>query len=157
MSDEMIEIEYNRARRLIESDKLETYIEAKKILLELKDYKDSKKYLEEANSRINILESEKESKKEEDYNRAVELISGKKTSQKLDQAIKIFKELDDYKDSKELLEVTLANRKKIMTKDKKNLDRFKLLGYILAGLGVVFIALIICAVIWSIVSNGGAE
>ena len=128
-----------------------------KILLELKDYKDSQKYLEEANSRINILESEKESKKEEDYNRAVELISGKKTSQKLDQAIKIFKELDDCKDSKELLEVTLANRKKIMTKDKKNLDRFKLLGYILAGLGVVFIALIICAVIWSIVSNGGAE
>ena len=157
MSDEMIEIEYNRARRLIETDKLENYIEAKKILLELKDYKNSMKYLEEVNSKINILEAEKEERIEENYSRALDLISGKKTSQKLDQAIKLFKELDDYKDSKVLLEQTLENRKKIIDKDKKNLDRFKLLGYILAGLGIVFIAFIICAVIWVIVSNGGSE
>ena len=157
MSDEMIEIEYNRARRLIESDKLENYIEAKKILLEIKDYKNSMKYLEEVNSKINILEAEKIERIEENYSRALDLISGKKTSQKLDQAIKLFKELDDYKDSKVLLEKTLEDRKKIMDKDKKNLDRFKLLGYLLAGLGIVFIAFIICAVIWVIVSNGGSE
>ncbi len=150
MTDEMIEIEYNRARRLIESNEYIKMVEAKDILVKIGDYKNSLKYLEEVNAKINVYESELESKKEEKYNRAIELISNKKTSQKLDQAIKLFKELDDYKDCKELLEKTLEERKKIMVKDRKNLDRFKLIGYLCAGIGVVILAFILLAVIWTL-------
>ncbi len=150
MTDEMLEIEYNRARRLIESNEYKKLVEAKDVLIKIGDYKNANKYLIEVNSKINLYESELENKKLENYNRAVELISSKKTSQKLDQAIKLFKELDDYKDSKELLEKTLEERKKIMVKDRKNLDRFKLVGYLCAGIGVVIIAFLILAVIWTL-------
>jgi len=150
MTDEMLEIEYNRARRLIESNEYKKLVEAKDVLIKIGDYKNANKYLIEVNSKINLYESELENKKLENYNRAVELISSKKTSQKLDQAIKLFKELDDYKDSRELLEKTIEERKKIMVKDRKNLDRFKLVGYLCAGIGVVIIAFLILAVIWTL-------
>ena len=42
-----------------------------------------------------------------------------------------------------------------MIKDKRGLDRFKLIGYLCAGIGVIAIAFIIMAIIWNIVSNGG--
>ena len=148
MTLEMMEIEYNRARRLIETNEYLKLVEAKDILVNLNDYKDSAKYLSEINSKINVYESEIEIKKEEKYLRAKQLIGDKKTSQKLDQAIKLFKELEDYKDSRELLDKTIADRKKIMVKDKKNLDRFKLLGYLFASIGLIVIVLVICGIIW---------
>ncbi len=156
MTEGMKEIEYKRARNLI-SDNLDKCMEAKKIFTDLDDYKESRRFLQEVTIKINVMLEDLEVKKEEDYNRAIELISSNPTAQKHDQAIKIFRSLDDYKDSKEILDRLLVEREKMMKKDKKNLDRFKLLGYLCAGLGVIMIVLIICAVIWSIVSNGGAE
>ena len=157
MTKEMMEIEYNRARRLLETNDYEKIIEAKRIFTDLGDYSNSMKYLEDANSKINIYESEIEEKTEEKYNRALELLEGTKTAQKLDQAIKLFKELDDYKDSKEKLKYATRKREIIREKDKKSLDRLKFAGYLCVGIGIIVIAFLILAVIWSIVSNGGTE
>ena len=53
MTKEMMEIEYNRARTLLSSDELEKLEEARNILEELNDYKDSKKFLDDAKLKIN--------------------------------------------------------------------------------------------------------
>ena len=153
MTTEMKEIEYNRARNLI-TDDLDKLNEAKKILEELDDFKDSKKFLIDVNSKINLLELDLEEERKEKYERAVQLYKSSKTAQKLDQAIKLFKELGDYEDSLELIEKAKQDREKVAKQDRKNLDRLKLTGYLFAGIGVVMIVFIICAVIWSIVSNG---
>ena len=153
MTKEMQEIEYNRARNLFESNDYEKILEARNIFSKLDDYKDSKKYLDEIIPIINNMEFELEEKKEEDYLRAIDLMKIK-SAQRLDQAIKLFKNLEDYKDSKELYEKCIEQRNKISVKDKKNLDRFKLIGYLFAGIGVVAIVFIICAVIWQVVNGG---
>lgn len=152
MTQEMMEIEYNRARTLLSSNELEKLEEARDILISLNDYKDSPKFLDEAKLKINNLLIEIEEKKEEDYERAILLMKEKKSAQRLDQAIKLFKMLDDYKDSKELLEECIKKRKDVSVKDKRDLDKLRLMGYLFAGIGVVFIAFVILAVIWSIVS-----
>lgn len=154
MTKEMMEIEYNRARNLIASENLDKLIEARDILTELDDYKDSKKYLEKVVIEINNLNADLEEKKDEDYKRAIMLMKEKKSAQRLDQAMKLFKDLDDYKDSKELLEECQELREKVSIQDRRNLDRFKLLGYLFAGIGVIAVFFIICAMIWQIVSNG---
>ena len=152
MTQEMIEIEYNRGRTLIENNDLNSAIEAKKIFESI-DYKDSKKYLEIANKFLIDLENDLKEKKEEDYERALLLMKEKKSAQRLDQAIKLFKELDDYKDSKELMEKCINQRNKVSISDKKNLNRFKALGLLFASIGLVMVVFIICAMIWQVVSN----
>ena len=152
MTNEMKEIEYNRARNLIVED-IDKLYEAKKILENLDDYKDSKKFLVDVNSKINLLELDLEEERKEKYERAVALYNSSKTAQKLDQAIKLFKELGDYEDSLTYIEKAKVERDKVAKKDRKNLDRLKLTGYLFAGIGVVMIVFIICAVIWSVVSN----
>lgn len=155
MTLEMMEIEYNRARNLMNKDDLESIKEALNVFDSLGDFKDSLKYKNELIEKINILEDELTQKKEDDYNRAIMLMENKKSAQRLDQAIKLFNDLGDYKDSIKLKEECEESRIKVMKADKKGLDRLKLTGYIFAGIGVVMIVFIICAVIWSIVSNGG--
>ena len=152
MTQEMIEIEYNRGRTLIENNDLNSAIEAKKIFESI-DYKDSKKYLEIASKLVIDLENDLKEKKEEDYERALLLMKEKKSAQRLDQAIKLFKELDDYKDSKELMEKCINQRNKVSISDKKNLNRFKALGLLFASIGLVMVVFIICAMIWQVVSN----
>ena len=152
MTQEMMEIEYNRARTLLSSNELEKLEEARDILVSLNDYKDSPKFLDEAKLKINNLLIEIEEKKKEGYERAILLMKEKKSAQRLDQAIKLFKILDDYKDSKELLEECIKKRKDVSVKDKRDLDKLRLMGYLFASIGVVFIAFVIFAVIWSIVS-----
>ena len=146
MTTEMKEIEYNRARNLI-TDDLEKLYEAKKILEELDDFKDSKEFLIDVNSKINLLELDLEEEKKEKYNRAVLLYKSSKTAQKLDQAIKLFNELGDYEDSLELIEKAKIERQKVAKKDRKNLDRLKLTGYLFAGIGVVMISYIVISTI----------
>lgn len=154
MTKEMMEIEYNRARNLIASEDLNKLIEARDILTELDDYKESKKYLEKVVTEINSMNADLEEKKEEDYERAVMLMKEKKSAQRLDQAMKLFKALGDYKDSAELLEKCQQLRTSVSIKDKKDLDRLKLIGYLFAGIGVIAIFVIICAMIWQTVSGG---
>ena len=154
MTKEMMEIEYNRARTLLSSDELEKLEEARNILEELNDYKDSKKFLDDAKLKINEKLIELDEKKEEDYERAVLLMQQKKSAQRLDQAIKLFKQLGDYKDSKALLDECIKKRNDVSVKDKRDLDKLRLMGYLFAGIGVIVIAFIICAVIWTIVSGG---
>ena len=153
MTQEMIEIEYNRARNLYEKDDLESVIEANKIFISLDDYKESKKYASLSSEKVAELEKEKDEKILEDYDRAVMLMQEKKSAQRLDQAIKLFKELGDYKDSKELMEKCIKRREKVAVSDKKNLDRFKALGLFCALIGLVMIVFIVCAMIWQVVSN----
>ena len=101
MTKEMMEIEYNRARTLLSADELEKIEEARNILEELDDYKDSKKFLDEAKLKINEMQIEIDEKKEEDYERAILLMKEKKSAQRLDQAIKLFNdalELDPQKE-----------------------------------------------------------
>ena len=155
MTLEMMEIEYNRARDLLYKDNLDSANEAFDIFEKLGDYKDSKKFKNEAIKKINILKDELAQKKEEDYNRAIMLMENKKSAQRLDQAIKLFNDLGDYKDSINLKKECEETRLKVMKADRKGLDRLKLVGYIFAGIGVIMIVFIICAVIWSVVSNGG--
>ena len=154
MTKEMMEIEYNRARTLLSSDELEKLEEARNILEELNDYKDSKKFLDDAKLKINEKLIELDEKKEEDYERAILLMQQKKSAQRLDQAIKLFKQLGDYKDSKALLDECIKKRNDVSVKDKRDLDKLRLMGYLFAGIGVIVIAFIICAVIWTIVSGG---
>lgn len=155
MTLEMMEIEYKRARELSLKDDIKSVEEAIDIFTKLEDFKESNRFKNEALAKYNILKEEYNEKLEEDYNRAVMLMQNKKSAQRLDQAIKLFKDLADYKDSMKLKEECEVLRQKVMKSDRKNLDRFKLLGYLFAGIGVVVIVIIICAVIWSIVSNGG--
>ena len=155
MTLEMMEIEYKRARELSLKDDIKSVEEAIDIFTKLEDFKESNRFKNEALAKYNILKEEYNEKLEEDYNRAVMLMQNKKSAQRLDQAIKLFKDLADYKDSMKLKEECEILRQKVMVSDRKNLDRFKLLGYLFAGIGVVVVAIIICAVIWSIVSNGG--
>ena len=154
MTKEMMEIEYSRARTLLSSDELEKLEEARNILEELNDYKDSKKFLDDAKLKINEKLIELDEKKEEDYERAILLMQQKKSAQRLDQAIKLFKQLGDYKDSKALLDECIKKRNDVSVKDKRDLDKLRLMGYLFAGIGVIVIAFIICAVIWTIVSGG---
>lgn len=155
MTLEMMEIEYNRARELSQKDDVKSLSEAIKIFESLDDFKNSKKFMEEASIKLEELQKELELKKEEDYSRALLLMENKKSAQRLDQAIKLFNDLSDFKDSIKLKEECTNLRLKVMKSDKKNLDRFKLIGYLCAGIGIIVIAFIICAVIWNIVSNGG--
>ena len=155
MTLEMMEIEYNRARDLMNKDDLESVNEALKTFDNLGDYKDSLRFKNETIKRINILKDDLAQKNEEDYNRALMLMENKKSAQRLDQAIKLFNDLGDYKDSINLKKECEETRIKVMKADKKGLDRLKLTGYIFAGIGVVMIVFIICAVIWSVISNGG--
>ena len=155
MTLEMMEIEYKRARELMLKEDIDSIKEANDIFLKLEDYKDSIKFKNETTKMLNVLESELEGKKEEDYKRAIFLMENKKSAQRLDQAIKLFTDLADYKDSEKLKNECLSYRQKVMNNDKKNLDKLKLIGYLFAGIGIIVIAFLICAVIWSIVSNGG--
>ena len=157
MTLEQQELEYNRARTLYANEDLESLNIALDTFTMLGDYKDSNKFLNLTKEKINQANLELEEKKQEDYDRAIFLMKEKKSAYRLDQAIKIFASLEDYKDSKEKLGECEKQRIKVMKRDKKTLDRFKLIGYLCAGIGGVIIAFIICAVIWSIVSNGGAE
>lgn len=152
MTKEMIDIEYNRARTLSEKDDIKSVEEAIKIFENLEDYKDSNKFLNLSKEKLNKLKLDYDQKREEDYERAIMLMKEKNSAQRLDQAIKLFNSLEDYKDSNELKEKCINQRHKVMVKDRKNLDRFKLLGYLFAGIGVVIIAFIICAVIWNVTS-----
>ena len=154
MTKEMMEIEYNRARTLLSSDELSDLEEARKILEELDDYKDSKKFLDDSKLKINKKIIEIDETKEEDYERAILLMKEKKSAQRLDQAIKLFKLLGDYKDSEALLNECIQKRQDVSVKDKRDLDKLRLTGYLFAGIGVIVIAIIICAVIWTIVSGG---
>lgn len=155
MTLEMMEIEYNRARNLAEKTDIASLEEAVNIFEGLEDYKESKKFRDIAVLKLNEAKANLEVKIEEDYNRACFLMENKNSAQRLDQAIKLFNDLGDYKDSNELKEKCIVLRKKVMIKDKRGLDRFKLIGYLCAGIGVIAIAFIIMAVIWNIVSNGG--
>jgi len=155
MTLEMMEIEYNRARNLAEKTDIASLEEAVNIFEGLEDYKESKKYRDIAVLKLNEAKANLEVKIEEDYNRACFLMENKNSAQRLDQAIKLFNDLGDYKDSNELKEKCIVLRKKLMIKDKRGLDRFKLIGYLCAGIGVIAIAFIIMAIIWNIVSNGG--
>ena len=153
MTQEMIEIEYNRARSLLEKDELDDFIEAKKILESI-DYKDSKKYLDIAIKKVDEKTIELEEKRKEDYEYAVFLMKEKKSAQRLDQAIKLFTNLGDYKDSKEKLEYCIKYREKVSISDKKNINRLKALGLFFVGIGLATVVFIICAIIWQVVSNG---
>lgn len=153
MTLEMIEIEYNRGRTLIEKDDLDSVIEANKIFVELNDYKDSKKFLDLTSKRIEELKEALDFKKKEDYDRAVLLMKQKRSAQRLDQAIKLFKELDDYKDSKELMDKCIKYREKVALNDKKGINRLKALGLFFALIGLVVIVFIVCAMVWQVVSN----
>ena len=155
MTLEMMEIEYTRARELSQKEDVKSLEEAINIFTNLEDFKDSNKFKNNAITKLNLLKEELEEKKKEDYNRAVMLMQNKKSAQRLDQAIKLFNELADYKDSNKLKEECIILRQKVMKGDKKSLDRLKLVGYLFAGIGIIAIAFIICAVIWNIVSNGG--
>ncbi|MCR5462200.1 MAG: hypothetical protein K6E87_03945 [bacterium] len=155
MTLEMMEIEYTRARELSQKEDIKSLEEAINIFTNLEDFKDSNKFKNNAITKLNLLKEELEEKKKEDYNRAVMLMQNKKSAQRLDQAIKLFNELADYKDSNKLKEECIILRQKVMKGDKKSLDRLKLVGYLFAGIGIIAIAFIICAVIWNIVSNGG--
>ena len=155
MTLEMMEIEYNRARNLAEKTDIASLEEAVNIFDGLEDYKESKKYRDIAVLKLNEAKANLEVKIEEDYNRACFLMENKNSAQRVDQAIKLFNDLGDYKDSNELKEKCIVLRKKVMIKDKRGLDRFKLIGFLCAGIGVIAIAFIIMAVIWNIVSNGG--
>ena len=155
MTLEMMEIEYTRARELSQKEDIKSLEEAINIFTNLNDFKDSNKFKNDAITKLNLLKEELEEKKKEDYNRAVMLMQNKKSAQRLDQAIKLFNELADYKDSNKLKEECIILRQKVMKGDKKSLDRLKLVGYLFAGIGIIAIAFIICAVIWNIVSNGG--
>ena len=155
MTLEMMEIEYTRARELSQKEDIKSLEEAINIFTNLNDFKDSNKFKNDAITKLNLLKEELEEKKKEDYNRAVMLMQNKKSAQRLDQAIKLFNELADYKDSNKLKEECIILRQKVMKGDKKSLDRLKLVGYLFAGIGIITIAFIICAVIWNIVSNGG--
>ena len=155
MTLEMMEIEYTRARELSQKEDIKSLEEAINIFTNLEDFKDSNKFKNNAITKLNLLKEELEEKKKEDYNRAVMLMQNKKSAQRLDQAIKLFNELADYKDSIKLKEECIILRQKVMKGDKKSLDRLKLVGYLFAGIGIIAIAFIICAVIWNIVSNGG--
>lgn len=155
MNLETMEIEYNRARKLTDKSDIESLEEAINVFDSLEDYKDSKKFRDIAVSKLNEAKAELDKKMEEDYNRALFLMENKKSAQRLDQAIKLLNDLGDYKDSAELKEKCIELRKKVMIKDKKGLDRFKLLGYLCAGIGVIVVAFLIMAIIWNIVSNGG--
>ena len=148
MTKEMMEIEYNRARNLSATEDLDKLIEARNIFENLDGYKNSNDLLNDVIIKINGLKGDLEEKKLDDYNRALLLMQEKKSAYRLDQAIKLFKELGDYKDSKELLEKCEDYRNKVILNDKKNLDRFKLLGYLFAGIGVVAVVFIILAMIW---------
>lgn len=154
MTKEMMEIEYNRARNLSATEDLDKLIEARNIFENLDGYKNSNDLLNDVIIKINSLKGDLEEKKLDDYNRALLLMQEKKSAYRLDQAIKLFKELGDYKDSKELLEKCEDYRNKVILNDKKNLDRFKLLGYLFAGIGVVAVVFIILAMIWQSVNNG---
>ena len=154
MTKEMMEIEYNRARNLSATEDLDKLIEARNIFENLDGYKNSNDLLNDVIIKINGLKGDLEEKKLDDYNRALLLMQEKKSAYRLDQAIKLFKELGDYKDSKELLEKCEDYRNKVILNDKKNLDRFKLLGYLFAGIGVVAVVFIILAMIWQSVNNG---
>ena len=154
MTKEMMEIEYNRARNLSATKDLDKLIEAKNIFEALDGYKNSNDLLNDVIIKINNLKADLEETKEDDYNRALLLMQEKKSAYRLDQAIKLFKKIGDYKDSVELLEKCEEYRKKVEKNDKKNLDRFRLVGYLCAGIGVIFVAFIICAFIWQAVSNG---
>lgn len=155
MTLEMMEIEYNRARELSQKDDIKSVSESIKIFSNLDDFKNSKKFMEDASNKLEELKIELDEKKEDDYNRALLLMENKKSAQRLDQAIKLFNDLGDYKDSVKLKEECNNLRLKVMKSDRKNLDRLKLVGYLFAGIGIIAIAFIICAVIWNIVSNGG--
>ena len=155
MTLEMMEIEYTRARELSQKEDIRSLEEAINIFTNLEDFKDSNKFKNNAITKLNLLKEELEEKKKEDYNRAVMLMQNKKSAQRLDQATKLFNELADYKDSNKLKEECIILRQKVMKGDKKSLDRLKLVGYLFAGIGIIAIAFIICAVIWNIVSNGG--
>ena len=155
MTLEMMEIEYKRARELSQKDDIKSVEEAINIFTNLEDFKESNRFKNDAVLKLNQLKEEFNEKLEEDYNRAVMLMQNKKSAQRLDQAIKLFNDLADYKDSNKLKEECITLRQKVMKNDKKNLDRFKLAGYLCAGIGIIAIAFIICAIIWNIVSNGG--
>ena len=155
MTVEMMEIDYNRARSLAEKDDINSLEEAVKIFEDLKDYKESMKLRDLTVIKLNEKKGEIAELNEEKYDRAVMLMQNKKSAQRLDQAIKLFSELEDYKDSNELKEKCLQYRQTVMKKDKNNIEKMRLVGYLCAGIGVIVIAFIILAIIYNIMTNGG--
>ena len=150
MTAEMMEIEYNRARNLLEKTDISSLEEAVKVFEDLNDFKDSYKFKNMAILKLNEAKEDEKEKKEESYNRALLLMENKKSAQRLDQAIKLFNDLGDYKDSNVLKEECLKLRKKVMKKDKANLEKLRLIGYLFAGIGVIVIAFIILAIIYNV-------
>lgn len=150
MTVEMMEIEYNRARTLLEKGEISGLEEALNIFEDLNDYKESPKLKNMVIEKLNVKKAELEEQKEEKYNRAILLMENKKSAQRLDQAAKLFNDLGDYKDSIKLREECLEYRKKVMKKDKAGIERLRLIGYLFAGIGVIVIAFIVLAVIYNV-------
>ena len=150
MTVEMMEIEYNRARTLLEKGEISGLEEALNIFEDLNDYKESPKLKNMVIEKLNVKKAELEEQKEEKYNRAILLMENKKSAQRLDQAAKLFNDLGDYKDSIKLREECLVYRQKVMKKDKAGIERLRLIGYLFAGIGVIVIAFIVLAVIYNV-------
>ena len=157
MTLEMMEIEYNRARTLLAKEDIPSLEEAVNIFEGLNDYKESVKFRNMAVEKLNEKKAELEVLNEEKYKRALLLMENKKSAQRLDQAMKLFNELGDYKDSINLKEKCQEYRIKVMKKDKAGIEKFRLVGYLCAGIGVIVVAFLILAVIYNIMTNGGAE
>lgn len=153
MANDMTELKYQRARNLIDKNDEKSIYEARTILEQLDDYKDSKKYLNDCILKINQYEIEHEEKIKEDYAKACELMKDKKSAYKLDTAIKIFKSLGDYEDSVSRLEVCNELRCNVSKKDKKGLSKIKIAGFVVIGISILFIAFIIFAAIWQSIVN----
>ena len=150
MTLEMMEIEYNRARTLLDKTDVASLEEAVKVFEGLDDYKDSKKLRGIAVEKLNDAIAEEEELKEESYSRALMLMENKKSAQRLDQAMKLFADLGDYKDSVALKEECQKARIKVMKKDKAGIEKLRLAGYLCAGIGVVVVAFIILAIIYNV-------
>ena len=150
MTAEMMEIEYNRARNLLDKTNVASLEEAVQVFEELNDYKDSLKYKNTAILKLNEAKAEVEELKEESYSRALMLMENKKSAQRLDQAMKLFTDLGDYKDSVALKEECLKLREKVMKKDKAGIERLRLLGYLFAGIGIIAIAFVVLAIIYNL-------
>ena len=150
MTAEMMEIEYNRARVLLDKTDISSLEEALNIFESLNDYKDSNKLRNIAVEKLNEAKAEEEVLKEDSYKRALMLMENKKSAQRLDQAIKLFNDLGDYKDSASLKEKCLEFRQKVMKKDKAGIEKLRLAGYLCAGIGVIVVAFIILAIIYNL-------
>lgn len=148
MTDEMIEIKYQRARKLLDNYSYDNLVLALEIFEEIIDYKDSRAFRDNCVIKVNELKAQKEIDDKEKYEEACLLMGKKKTAFKLDKAIKIFTELKDYKDSKERLEKCYILRDKISKKDKRDNKRLLITGYVIGGIATLVAVLIILGFIF---------